>query len=133
MSLGDHLAELRMRLIRSIIAVALGAAMILAFYDPVLRFLTRPYRDLCGNRPDFNCDGSLFALGPLDGLTARMKIAGYGGLVIALPIVLWQIWRFVVPALSKKEKEIHNSIYWLICDSLCRGLRTCILDTFESS
>ena len=105
MSLGDHLAELRMRLIRSIIAVALGAARILAFYDPVLRFLTRPYRDLCGNRPDFNCDGSLFALGPLDGLTARMKIAGYGGLVIALPIVLWQIWRFVVPALSKKEKK----------------------------
>ena len=38
MSLGEHLAELRMRLIRSIIAVALGAAMILAFYDPVLRF-----------------------------------------------------------------------------------------------
>lgn len=105
MSLGAHLSELRMRIIRSLIAVALGASVILAFYDPVLRFLTRPYRDLCGNRPDFNCDGSLFALGPLDGLTARMKIAGYGGLVVALPIVLWQIWRFVVPALSKKEKK----------------------------
>ena len=105
MSLGDHLGELRMRLIRSILAVALGAAAILAFYDPVLRFLTRPYRNLCAERSDFNCDGSLFALGPLDGLSARMKIAGYGGLILALPVLLWQIWRFIVPALSNKEKK----------------------------
>ena len=105
MSLVDHLAELRMRLVRSILAVALGAAGVLAFYDPVLRFLTKPYRDLCATRPDFNCDGSLFALGPLDGLSARMKIAGYGGLILALPVLLWQIWRFIVPALNKKEKQ----------------------------
>ena len=105
MSLIDHLAELRMRLIRSILAVALGAAGVLAFYDPVLKFLTKPYRDLCATRPDFNCDGSLFALGPLDGLSARMKIAGYGGLILALPVLLWQIWRFIVPALNKKEKQ----------------------------
>ena len=105
MSLIDHLAELRMRLIRSILAVALGAAGVLAFYDPVLIFLTKPYRDLCATRPDFNCDGSLFALGPLDGLSARMKIAGYGGLILALPVLLWQIWRFIVPALNNKEKQ----------------------------
>ena len=105
MSLVDHLAELRMRLIRSILAVALGAAAVLAFYDPVLKFLTKPYRDLCASRPDFKCDGSLFALGPLDGLSARMRIAGYGGLTLALPVLLWQLWRFIVPALSKKEKR----------------------------
>lgn len=120
MSLGEHLGELRMRLIRSIIAVALGASAILAFYDPVLKFLTRPYRELCKNRPDFNCDGSLFALGPLDGLSARMKIAGYGGLIIALPVVLWQLWRFIVPALSKKEKKytipfIGSSVVLFVC------------------
>ena len=105
MSLVDHLAELRMRLIRSILAVAFGAAAVLAFYDPVLKFLTKPYRDLCASRPDFKCDGSLFALGPLDGLSARMRIAGYGGLILALPVLLWQLWRFIVPALSKKEKR----------------------------
>ena len=105
MSLVDHLAELRMRLIRSILAVALGAAAVLAFYDSVLKFLTKPYRDLCASRPDFKCDGSLFALGPLDGLSARMRIAGYGGLILALPVLLWQLWRFIVPDLSKKEKR----------------------------
>jgi sec-independent protein translocase protein TatC len=105
MSLMEHLAELRMRLIRSILAIALGAAGVLAFYDQVLQFLTKPYRDLCASRPDFKCDGSLFALGPLDGLSARMKIAGYGGLILALPVLLWQLWRFIVPALNKKEKQ----------------------------
>jgi len=105
MSLIQHLAELRMRLIRSILAVALGAAGVLAFYDPILRFLTKPYRDLCERKPNFKCDGSLFALGPLDGLSARMKVAGYGGLILALPVLLWQIWRFIVPALNKKERR----------------------------
>ncbi|MEY2740414.1 MAG: twin-arginine translocase subunit TatC [Ilumatobacteraceae bacterium] len=105
MSLLDHLAELRQRLVRSVLAVGLGAAGILVFYDPVLEFLTRPYRDLCADRPEFGCDGTLFALGPLDGLSARMRIAGYGGLVLALPVLLWQVWRFVVPALTRKERR----------------------------
>ncbi len=105
MSLLDHLGELRQRIVRSVLSVALGAAGILIFYDPVLEFLTRPYRDLCADRPEFGCDGTLFALGPLDGLSARMRIAGYGGLVLALPVLLWQIWRFVVPALTTKERR----------------------------
>jgi sec-independent protein translocase protein TatC len=79
--------------------------VILAAYDPVKKFLTQPYRNLCSTNPDFNCDGSLFALGPLDGFSARMKVAAYGGLILALPVVLWQIWQFIVPALSKKEKK----------------------------
>ena len=43
----QHLAELRFRIIRSLLAVIIGALLILSFYDPVLRFLTQPYRDLC--------------------------------------------------------------------------------------
>jgi sec-independent protein translocase protein TatC len=85
--------------------VVVGVIVILATYDPVKRFLTQPYRNLCSTNPDFNCDGSLFALGPLDGFSARMKVAAYGGLILALPVVLWQIWQFIVPALSKKEKK----------------------------
>jgi sec-independent protein translocase protein TatC len=77
----------------------------LTVYDPVKNFLTQPYRNLCSKRPDFKCDGSLFSLGPLDGFSARMRICLYGGVVLALPVILWQIWRFIVPALSKKEKR----------------------------
>lgn len=105
MTVMDHLHELRQRVIRALLAVAVGTIVMLAFYDPVKNWLTRPYRNLCNSRPEFKCDGSLFALGPLDGFTARLRVCAYGGLVLALPVVLWQIWRFVVPALNKKEKQ----------------------------
>ncbi len=105
MPIMEHLRELRMRIVRSLLAVVVGMIVLLATYDPVKRFLTQPYRNLCSTNPDFNCDGSLFSLGPLDGFSARMKVSAYGGLILALPVVLWQIWQFVVPALSKKEKK----------------------------
>jgi sec-independent protein translocase protein TatC len=105
MSMMDHLRELRMRLVRSVLAVGVSTLLLLAFYDQLKNLLTKPYRNLCEERPDFGCDGSLFSLGPLDGFSARMRVCLYGGLVLALPIILWQIWRFIVPALSKKEKN----------------------------
>ena len=105
MTIFGHLAELRMRLVRMLLAVAAGSIVILIFYDQFLRFLTQPYRNICSTRPDFNCDGTLFTLGPIEGLTARMRIAGYGGLIIALPIIMWQLWKFIVPALNKQEKK----------------------------
>lgn len=105
MTLVGHLAELRMRIVRSLLAVALGAAVLLIFYDQVLQFLTQPYRNLCEERPDLKCNGSLFVLGPIEGLAQRMRVAGYGGLIIALPVIFWQLWRFIVPALNKREKR----------------------------
>ena len=105
MSMMDHLRELRMRLVRSVLAIGISTLVLLAFYDQLKNLLTRPYTDLCLRRPDFKCDGSLFSLGPLDGFSARMRVCLYGGLVLALPIILWQIWRFIVPALSKREKN----------------------------
>jgi sec-independent protein translocase protein TatC len=105
MPIMEHLRELRSRIVRCALGVAVSTMVLLAFYDPVKNLLTRPYRNLCAERPDFKCDGSLFSLGPLDGFSARMRICAYGGIVIALPIILWQIWRFIVPALSKKERN----------------------------
>ena len=105
MSMMDHLRELRMRLVRSVLAVGVSTLLLLVFYDQLKNLLTKPYRNLCEKRPDFGCDGTLFSLGPLDGFSARMRVCLYGGLVLALPIILWQIWRFIVPALSKKEKN----------------------------
>jgi len=105
MPIMEHLRELRSRIIRSFLAIAVASLTMLSVYNPVKNFLTQPYRNLCSKRPDFKCDGSLFSLGPLDGFSARMRICLYGGVVLALPVILWQIWRFIVPALSKKEKR----------------------------
>jgi sec-independent protein translocase protein TatC len=112
MTLTEHLAELRVRIIRSALAVVLGAILVIAFYDQVLDFLLQPYENLCERRgPDF-CGLSytdegvvLFNFDPIAGLTTRIRIASYGGIILALPVILWQLWRFIVPALHANEKR----------------------------
>jgi sec-independent protein translocase protein TatC len=103
MTLTEHLAELRTRIIRSLLAVILGIIILLAFYDQVLNWMRQPYNDLCAQKPELTCD--LQFLGPLEGFTTRLSICTYGGIILALPVILWQIWRFVVPALHAKEKK----------------------------
>lgn len=103
MTLVEHLAELRTRIIRSLLAVTVGIIVVLAFYDQVLRWMRQPYTDLCKRKPKLNCD--LQFIGPIEGFTTRLSIATYGGIILALPVILWQVWRFVVPALHAKEKK----------------------------
>ncbi|MBA3288112.1 MAG: twin-arginine translocase subunit TatC [Acidimicrobiia bacterium] len=114
MTLTDHLGELRVRIIRSVLAIALFAILIVAFYDQVLDFLTGPYENLCRSKgPEFcgeitlDADGNpqLFTLDPIEGFSTRLRLGSYGGLILAMPVVLWQVWRFVVPALHAKEKK----------------------------
>ncbi|MEI8240033.1 MAG: twin-arginine translocase subunit TatC, partial [Actinomycetota bacterium] len=76
---------------------------LMAFYDQVLHWMWAPYQDLCKQKPQLSCD--LNILGPLEGFTTRLSICTYGGIILALPVLLWQIWRFVVPALHAKEKR----------------------------
>lgn len=105
MTLTEHLIELRTRVIRSMLAVVAGVTVILLWYDPVLRFLKRPYVNLCNRRGTQFCTANLYTLGPLDAFGTRLQVAIYGGIILALPVILWQIWRFVVPALHAKEKK----------------------------
>ena len=75
------------------------------------RFLLQPYERLCGRDVDFcglASEGgvpSLIITDPVEGLSTRIRIAMYGGLLFALPIIMWQIWRFIVPALKANEKR----------------------------
>lgn len=105
MTLTEHLAELRVRIIRSALAVAIGMVLIIALYDQVLDFLLRPYVDLCARKAQDFCDPELFNFSPTEGLATRVRVGLYGGIIAALPVLLWQVWRFIVPALNKKEKK----------------------------
>ena len=113
MTLTEHLGELRVRIIRSALAITIGAILIIVFYDQVLDFLTKPYLDICKQHADNFCGfdandpnaHSLYIFDPVDGLTTRLRVASYGGLILAMPIVLWQVWRFIVPALHAKERR----------------------------
>ncbi len=109
MTFVEHLAELRSRIVKSLIGVAIGTVIVLVAYERILEFLVRPYVELCASRESLECDGSLYSFGPVEGFTARMRISAYGGLILALPIVTWQVWRFIVPALSKRERRYSRS------------------------
>ncbi len=107
MTLTEHLSELRTRIIRAGLAVIIGAIVIIAFYDDVLRFLAQPYVDLCNSKDESFCpDGAtLNAFSPTEGISVRIRVGMYGGIIVALPVILWQVWRFVVPAMEAKEKK----------------------------
>lgn len=104
MTLIEHLAELRTRIIRSALAIVLGIIVLQVFYSQLLEFLRKPYTDLCARKPDL-CDGNLQFLSPLEGFSTRLAITSYGGIILALPVIMWQLWRFIVPALHAKEKK----------------------------
>jgi len=100
MTVVEHLAELRRRIIISLVAVTLGAIVCYIFAPSIIRFFLDYYRDAVHN------DRQRFIFtGPLDGFVTRVKIATYGGIVLALPVWLWEVWRFITPGLEKREKR----------------------------
>ena len=101
MTLAEHIAELRSRLIKALVAVAAGAVVGFLLYDRVLDFLIQPYCDVLP--PERAC--RLIITDPLEGFSVRLKVSGYVGLLLASPVVFWQLWRFVTPGLHANEKR----------------------------
>ena len=99
MTLVEHLAELRSRLFKCVIAVVVGGAICWIFYNQILDFLVQPYCDIRGG------DCALYVTDPLEGFKVRLQVSGYGGIALAMPVILWQLWRFITPGLYKHEKR----------------------------
>jgi sec-independent protein translocase protein TatC len=96
MSLIEHLEELRHRLI-IIVASVLGGAVLGFFLSRSVLILLRD-RLPEGQR-------HLTFLGPADAFSAQLKIAGFLGIAIAMPIILFEVWRFVTPGLTRREQR----------------------------
>ena len=116
MTLGEHLGELRRRLIICVIAFVVAATLAVFAYQPILNFLIRPLCTVDASTVHHNSAGAsllitsngtcnLFVTSPLDGLSLRVKIALFGGLVLASPVILFQVWRFVTPGLKASERR----------------------------
>ena len=127
MTLTEHLGELRARIIRSALAITVGMVLVVAFYDQVLGFLLQPYQDLCARKPRDFCSAELFNFTPTEGLTTRLRVGMYGGIILALPVILWQVWRFIVPALNKKEKQYAIPFVAVVDRAVHRRRRTRLL------
>jgi sec-independent protein translocase protein TatC len=124
----DHLAELRRRLVISVVAVGAAGVVVWFFYDPVIHFLLNPYRDFVLHHKGRDISGGrLVTTGPLEGFTTRLKVCVYGGVVIAAPIVLWEIWRFITPALHKNEKRYVIPFVAAAIALFAAGVTTAIL------
>src|SRR5690606_5191505 len=104
MTLVEHLTELRNRVIKCVIAVAVGMVVAFVLYPQIFDFLIAPYKAIAEERNTIG-DGQLLILDPLEGFGVRMRLAMYGGIAIAMPVILWQIWRFVTPGLYPHEKR----------------------------
>lgn len=103
MTLLGHLVELRTRLIRSSVAVLIGAIIVWAFHERILDFLQEPYCEFQRKNGEPVCQ--LINTAPLEGFSVVLTLAGYGGLLLALPVVLYQMGRFVLPGLYPHEKR----------------------------
>ncbi|MFP3902310.1 MAG: twin-arginine translocase subunit TatC [Acidimicrobiia bacterium] len=98
MTLIEHLVELRRRLIISVLAVAAGMAVVTVFYDALFDWMLQPYCEVSD-------ECSLLQISPLEGFSVRIKVTGYAGVAVAMPVLLWQVWRFVSPGLYANEKR----------------------------
>ena len=105
MSLGDHLRELRNRVTISAIAILLGAVVGWIYYDRIINALTKPLQDLQASRHGGGVVNINFA-GMTDAFALQLTTSLFVGLLIASPVWLFQIWGFIVPGLTKKEKLI---------------------------
>src|SRR5881227_2973327 len=99
----EHLDELRTRIIVSL--AAFGVAFALCFWQnhQILHWLNKP---LHGRHP--------ITLGPAEAFTTTVTVAAYASILIALPIVIYQIYAYVLPAFTPKERQIAQPMLLLI-------------------
>ncbi len=101
MTLVEHLEELRWRIFKSLIAIAVGSIVAFIFREQIVHFLTLPLP----KSADVLTHGKPIVIGIMEGFTVFLMISIAAGFILALPVVLYQIWAFIAPGLLEKEKK----------------------------
>jgi sec-independent protein translocase protein TatC len=100
MPLIEHLKELRVRLIRSLIAIAAGFAVSYVFVDQIFRLLTAPLLEVSHNKV------LLIGTGIGEAFFTKIKVALVAAVFVASPAVLYEVWRFIAPGLYESERKM---------------------------
>lgn len=139
MTFWEHLEELRRRIIIAAIAIGTFTVLCLSFSKPIEKVVMFPLRTsmntLIANAIDTTAgsDGSLFGflaitlrarassidavlmkVGPLEGIMAFLKLGVTAGILLALPIIIYQVWAFIFPALNREEKRFALPLFLII-------------------
>ncbi len=99
MTLGDHLEELRLRVILALLGLGITVALCLFFGTFIIKFIEKPYIEAMGT------EARLQSLAPADGFTSYMEISAMAGVVLASPWIFYQLWMFVSAGLYPNEKR----------------------------
>lgn len=104
MTLIEHLEELRGRLVKMVIAFLIASIVAWVFYNRLLGILIAPLERL-PEASKIVRKGQLIVTAPQEAFFIRLKVTAFAGVVASIPVILWQIWRFVTPGLYPKEKR----------------------------
>jgi sec-independent protein translocase protein TatC len=116
MTLWEHLGELRTRLIRSAVYVAVAFGICFIFlYEPALKLISAPYLDALGQE-------KLLTLGLIDTVSLKLKVVTYMAVAMAMPFLVYEIWAFVSPGLTKREKRWSAPFIPLVFVFFCFGV-----------
>ncbi len=102
MSLLEHLQELRKRLIYSLLSVGVGFAVAYGFHDQIASLMIAPITKALTAH---HLPAKLVYLNPMDGFNFYLKIGLFGGIMLASPFILYQVWLFIAPGLYQNEKR----------------------------
>jgi sec-independent protein translocase protein TatC len=107
----DHLEELRWRIIKSVIGIVVAAIIVAFFIDDIMKFVIFA--------PAKNTDPPLtiINLKPYGQFTLYMQVILIGGIIVSIPNIIYQFWKFIEPALMPKERKYISSIVFFT--SLC--------------
>jgi sec-independent protein translocase protein TatC len=110
-TLVEHLGELRARIVVSLVAITTGFLVAFAFHGRILDWLNRPLPEDIG-KP--------VTLSPAEPFLTSVKVALLAGFLLALPVVLWQVWSFLAPAMQEQSQRVVS-----VCVVISAALLVC--------
>jgi len=102
MSFLEHLEELRQRLLRSVLSIFVGFGICFYFRDQIYGYLARPLTETLRS---LHLSDKLVYTNPTDPFNLYIKLSIVGGIFLASPFILWQVWLFISPGLYRHEKR----------------------------
>jgi len=111
----DHLEELRQRLLKCIFSILLFSFVSYFFAKQIMKILLRPYPK----------EEKLIFLAPTEGFITYIKISIFVGIILSLPVIFYQLWKFIAPGLYKKERRyiplivFFSTLFFLIGALFC--------------